>query len=112
MIETGVTITCSSASALVTFWKVYIAIYVVPLYSYFGSRYGKLAFRFWSVSRVSSNTETFHPESDHSKSYLSSYNPNNEELDSRDPTKFSSSTARTETGRDTPKFDVEMGVIR
>ncbi|MCJ1430187.1 hypothetical protein MMC29_008103 [Sticta canariensis] len=112
MIETGMTITCSSASALVTFWKVHIAIYVVPLYSCFCSRYGKSAFGFWFVSRASSITETCHPESDHSKSYPSLYNANNLELDEPHPTGYSSSTVRTESGGSAPTFEVEKGVIR
>ena len=69
MIETGVTIMCSSTSALVNFWKSHLRTYVAPLYSRLLSSYNRLAVRLNLVSQTSSNNQICPPESDHSKSY-------------------------------------------
>lgn len=117
MIETGVTIICSSTSALVAFWKSHVVTHVAPLYSRLCSRYGDLATRFKFVSRASCDTQTCSRESDHSKLDHSKSHPSfldYMELDEHHDksTDFSGSSVRTEIGGGSPTSEMEKGVIR
>ncbi|MCJ1265998.1 hypothetical protein MMC22_005880 [Lobaria immixta] len=110
MIETGVTIMCSSTSALVSFWKSYIVTYVAPLYSRLCSRYGGLATRLKMVSRASSDTETYR-EPEHSKPQPTFSYPEPDERH-QESIEFSGSSVRTEIGGGSPTSEIENGVIR
>lgn len=102
MIKTGVTIMCSSTSALVNFWKSHLRTYVAPLYSCLLSSYSKLVVGLNLVSQTSSNNQICLPESDHSKSYPGLDNKFHyvkpKEHDYSELTVFSCSIIQTEIG--------------
>ena len=116
MIETGVTIMCSSTSALVTFWKSHLRTYVAPLYSRLLSSYSKLIVGLKLVSQTSSNHQTCLPESDHSESYPGLVNNFHyvepKEHDHSELTVFSCSIIQTEIGRgSSSRSEAEKAVV-
>lgn len=114
MIETSVTLICSSTSALVNCWKSHVATYLAPPYSRLCSRCGELATRFKSDSRVSSDTQTYPTESRQSKPYSSLYKLNHVDIngDHQESASLAGNTVRTEIGGGSPTSEVENGVIR
>lgn len=116
MIETGVTIICSSTTALVAFWNSYIINNVALLHSRLFSRRSELATRSRSVSRASPNSQISPLESDQSKSYRSLSSLNYLELDEchQESTGFSGSIVRSEIGGGSRSStsEVEKGLIR
>lgn len=112
MIETGVTIICSSTSALVAFWKSHIAANVVILHSRFCSCYSKLATRFKVVSQTS--IAQICPDADLPKSHRNLYKLNYVELDEhhQESAWFAGSIVKTEIDGGSPTSEVEKGVIR
>lgn len=114
MIEMGVTIICSSASALIAFWKSHMADYVTPRYSRLRSRCSALVTRSKSVSKASSDIQTCHRESEQSKTSPGIFKFNYEELDEhhRESSRLSGNFVKTEIGRGSPIPKIEKGVIR
>lgn len=114
MIETGVTIMCSSTSALVAFWKSHMAPNIARFHSRLRSRYSEfLATRSKFISPSPSHAQIYAPESDHPKSYRSLYSLNYVELDERnqESTAVSGRIVGTEIGRGSPASEVDEGVI-
>lgn len=105
MVEAGVTIICSSTSALVAFWKSHVTTYVPPIYSHLCSCYDKVATIFKFDSRASRDTQTCPTGSKQSKLYV--------ELDEypQEPIGFSANTVRTEIGGGSSASEAEKGVI-
>lgn len=114
MIEMGVTIICSSASALKSFLESQMANYVTPHYIGLRSRCSELVKRSKFVSKASSDTQTCHRESEQSKTSPGIFKSNYEELDEhhRESSRLSGNFVKTEIGRGSPIPKIEKGVIR